>query len=181
MVVNVSYFFGFDDDSSLVTGSGQKPVNVQRGAKILFSALKYRQQVVSGNLEASRAGKAQTLLCSVGIKYMMHSCRIPRKDHDSYHIYDPSRFTHGLVARKGHFFSIELCDDNGNPLPLEILEEQLEQCIEQADKIPSSRPKLGMLYHSEPVPFQKNPDSPNALYSRSADKRESRCLGRHAE
>lgn len=143
VVVNVSYFFGFVDDPNLAPS--HKPLNVKRGASILFAALKYRQQIASGSLEASRAGKKKTLLCSVGIKYMMHSCRIPRKDHDCYHIYDPSKFTHGLVARKGHFFSIELCDENGNPLPIQILEDQLAQCIQKADKIPSSRPKLGTL------------------------------------
>lgn len=176
--MNVSYFFGFADEPSL-TGS-RMPLNVQRGARILFSALKYRQRVVSGCLEASRAGKKKTLLCSVGIKYMMHSCRIPRKDHDCYHIYDPSRFTHGLVARKGHFFSIKLCDANGNPMSLEILEEQLLQCIEIADRIPLSRPKLGMLHNSKLVLSKRLLDS-LVLYLRSADEPESRCLGTKAK
>jgi hypothetical protein len=50
------------------------------------------------------------------------------------------------VARKGHFFSVELVDlESGDPLPLSWLEEQLKQCLDMADTISSAQPRLGLL------------------------------------
>lgn len=77
---------------------------------------------------------------------MFNACRIPSQDHDSYRIYDPVRYTHAIVARKGHFFSIELVHpSSGDPLPITDLEEELRQCIILADALPSSRPMLGLM------------------------------------
>jgi carnitine O-acetyltransferase len=143
VVVNVSYFFSFVDDPT-VNSSGTMP-NIQRGAAILFAAAQYRKQVIAGHLPAGRVGRENTLLCSTAYKYMFNACRIPQQGQDSYWIYDPSKYTHCIVARKGHFFSAELVDEFGDPLPLAEIEKQLEECIELADAVPSSRPKLGLL------------------------------------
>lgn len=145
VVVNVSYFFGFVDDPTIhCTKFGE--ANVQRGATMLFAAAKFRRLVATGQLPYERIGRKKIPLCATAYKYMFHACRIPRRDHDSYRIYDPSCYSHCIVARKGHFFSIQLVDPGTHkPLHIGDLEEQLRRCITLADSIPSSRPKLGIM------------------------------------
>jgi carnitine O-acetyltransferase len=80
---------------------------------------------------------------------MFNACRIPRPEHDSYAIYDPSLHSHAVVSRKGHFFAIELVDlQTGDPLPLAAIEDQLEQCLELAESKSPSLPKLGLILTS---------------------------------
>ncbi|KAG7346650.1 choline/carnitine o-acyltransferase [Nitzschia inconspicua] len=141
VVVNVSYFFQFQNDSTL---SKSRP-NIERAAALLYSTAEFRKEVCSGALEPEVMGKAQIPLDATAFKYMFHACRIPRKVQDNYRIYDPSRHNHAIVARKGNFYSINIVDDAGDPLPLSVIEEQLQQCIEMADDLVVPRPKLGIL------------------------------------
>jgi carnitine O-acetyltransferase len=143
-VVNVSYFFHFVDDPTIDCSGSQS--NIQRGAAMLFGAAEFRKLVCSGELPAEKVGRDQTPLCSAAYKYLFNACRIPRREQDSYRIYDPSRHTHCIVARKGHFFAVEFTDpESGDPLPVTVLETQLRQCIDMADAMPSSRAKLGLM------------------------------------
>ena len=143
VVINVSYFFHFSDDPTLPVG---QPKNVKRSAAILTAVAEYRRQVCSGSMPAETVGKKHTPLCSVAFKYMFHACRIPRRIQDSYRIYDPSLHTHCIVARKGHFFSLDFMDSEGNALPLSKIEQGLQQCIDMADKYNGSgRVELGWL------------------------------------
>ena len=145
-VVNVSYFFHFVDDPTIDTSGKSSQSNIQRGAAMLFGAAEFRKLVCSGQLPIEKVGRNQTPLCSTAYKYMFNACRIPRREQDSYRIYDPSRHTHCIVACKGHFFAVELTDpESGDPLPVPVLETQLRQCIVMANDIPSSRPKLGVM------------------------------------
>lgn len=146
LVVNVSYFFSFVDDPTVDSTPSAMP-NVQRGAAILFATAEFRRRVATGQLQQERIGKSKAVpLCSVAYKYMFNACRIPRLGQDSYRIYDPSRYTHTIVARKGHFFAMELVHlETGDPLPVSQLEDQLRTCIAMADRLPSSRRKLGLL------------------------------------
>lgn len=143
VVINVSYFFHFADDPTIDRSSST--ANVQRAAALLYSTAEFRKMVISGQLPTEKVGKAETPLCSTAYKYMFNACRIPKEVQDSYRIYDPSLHTHAVVARKGHFFSIELVDSqSGNPLPLNVLEDQLTQCMTVADTIPSQKTKFGL-------------------------------------
>lgn len=147
VVVNVSYFFSFVDDPTVDVAqqAGSAP-NVQRAAALLYSTAEFRKLVVTGTLPCEKIGKKKTPICSTAYKYMFNACRIPRLDQDSYKIYDPSLNTHCIVARKGSFFEIELTDPaTGNPLPVEELENQLQQCLTSADAVSSTRPKLGLM------------------------------------
>lgn len=117
---------------------------------MLYATAEFRKLVITGQLPYERLGKKQNIpVCSTAYKYMFNACRIPRYNtNDTYRIYDPSRYTHAIVARKGYFFSIELVDpQTGNPLPLILLEIQLQRCIMLADAKSSSNstPKLGLL------------------------------------
>ena len=113
---------------------------------MLFATAEFRKLVCSGQLPAEKVGKKQTPLCSTAYKYMFNACRIPRRPQDSYRIYDPSRHSHCIVARKGHFFAMDFLDPvTGDPLPTSALEARIQKCLDLADAIPSSRPKLGIL------------------------------------
>jgi len=154
VVVNVSYFFHFLDDPTLhytacnsnissnisSNVSSSAKVNVQRGAALLYSTAEFRKMVCTGQLTAEVIGSKtrgnQAPLCSVAYKYMFNSCRVPQRQQDAYRMYDPSQHTHSIVSRKGYFFSIELVDgESQDPLPIEVLEAQLERCIEMADDL----------------------------------------------
>jgi carnitine O-acetyltransferase len=144
-MINVSYFFQFHDDPTTDLDEGK--TNLQRAAAILFATAEFRKRVCSGTLPADKIGKKQTPLCSTPYKYMFNACRIPQPQQDSYRIYDPSRFTHAIVARNGHFFSIEMVHPKtGDPLHVDLLENQLRQCVESADCKP--RGFLGLLTSS---------------------------------
>lgn len=144
-MINVSYFFQFHDDPT--TDLDDDKTSVQRAAAMLFATGEFRKQVCSGTLPADKIGKKQTPLCSTPYKYMFNACRIPQPKQDSYRIYDPSRYTHAIVARNGHFFSIDIIHPKtGDPLPVTALEAQLEQCVKLADSKPTA--KLGLLTSS---------------------------------
>lgn len=145
VMINVSYFFQFHDDHTTDLDEGN--TNLQRAAAMLFATAEFRKRVCSGTLPADKIGKKQTPLCSTPYKYMFNACRIPQPQQDSYRIYDPSRFTHAIVARNGHFFSIEMVHPGtGDPLPVDQLEKQLRRCVELADSKPQGF--LGLLTSS---------------------------------
>lgn len=143
VVHNVSYFFHFREDPTIIASS--QSINIQRAAAALFATAEFREKVCTGQLPAEKVGRKETRLCSTAYKYMFNACRIPYKEQDSYHIYDPSRCSHAIVARKGHFFSIDIVDKSGDPLPVSVIEGQLQKCVDIANSLPSSRPKLGVL------------------------------------
>ena len=132
IVINVSYFFHFSDDSTLPL---DRPFNVTRGAAIMSSVAEFRKQICSGSFPAEQIGrKTMTPLCSVAFKYMFNAARVPKRHQDSYRIYDPSLLSHCIVARKGHFFAVDFVDpQTGDPLPLATLELSLQECIAKAD------------------------------------------------
>jgi len=145
VVINVSYFFQFHDDPT--TDLVKNKTNVQRAASMLFATGEFRQKVCSGTLTVDRIGKKQTPLCATPYKYMFHACRIPQPGMDTYRIYDPARYNHAVVARNGHFFSVEISHpETGNPLPVDDIERQLEECIRLGDAKPPSQ--IGLLTSS---------------------------------
>jgi carnitine O-acetyltransferase len=144
VVVNVSYFFSFTDDPTIDAAVAES--NVQRAATLLFATAEFRKQVCTGQQPREQIGKKKIAICSTAYKYMFHACRIPHQGQDTYRIYDPSRYTHCIVSRKGFFFAMELVDpESGDPLPIMVLEDQLRQCLRLADAVSSTRPKLGLM------------------------------------
>jgi carnitine O-acetyltransferase len=144
VVVNVSYFFHFADDGTLPPQQNEWSLGVNRAASILYSAAEFRKQICSGSFPHVAIGRKEpkTPLCSVAYKYMFNSCRIPHREQDSYRMYDPSRYQHCVVACKGSFFTFNFMDDNGEPLPLSMIEERLYKCVELAEEDLNS-PKIG--------------------------------------
>ncbi len=148
VVVNVSYFFQFSDDGSLPqVAPSTKSLGVLRAASLLYSAAGFRQLVASGDLPYEAIGRKEpkTPLCSVAYKYMFNACRVPRKGEDTYKIYDPSLNTHAVVAVNGKFYSFDFVEkETGEALPVEVLEDRLQQCVEMSKSGPSL-PMLGYL------------------------------------
>ena len=148
IVINVSYFFHLSDDGTLLPAQQQQQqtqshsLGVMRGAAALVACAEVRKEVCSGTMPHEALGSrnnknnksSSTPLCSVPYKYMFHACRIPRLGQDGYRIYDPSLYTHCIVARKGRFFRVDFVNEvTQEPLPLHIIEDQLQQCVEMAD------------------------------------------------
>ena len=128
--VNVSYFFQLCDD----TGASNGP---SRGASMLVAAALFRRDVCSGEMAPETAGKAGTPLCAAPWKYMFNACRIPgRGGSDTYKIFDPSRYHHAVVARRGYFFEFRLVDPaSSGPLPLEVIEGILDDVVRRSDDL----------------------------------------------
>eukprot|EP00557_Chaetoceros_sp_GSL56_P014798 CAMPEP_0176487056 /NCGR_PEP_ID=MMETSP0200_2-20121128/5912_1 /TAXON_ID=947934 /ORGANISM="Chaetoceros sp., Strain GSL56" /LENGTH=829 /DNA_ID=CAMNT_0017883827 /DNA_START=759 /DNA_END=3248 /DNA_ORIENTATION=+ len=143
VTINVSYYFNFKDDPTIfderaatsIIGDHPPHLGVKRGASLLYACAEFRKMICSGEFPYERIGRKEpkTPLCSVAFKYMFHCCRIPRREMDTYKMYDPSLHTHCIVARNGRFFAVDFVDDSGNPLGMDVLEERLHQCIEIAD------------------------------------------------
>ena len=148
VVVNVSYFFQFSDDGSLPpVASSTKSLGVLRAASLLYSAAGFRQLVASGELPHEAIGRKEpkTPLCSTAYKYMFNACRVPRKDEDTYRIYDPSLYTHAIVAVNGKFYSFDFVEKGtGQALPVEVIEDRIQQCVEMSKGGPSL-PMIGYL------------------------------------
>eukprot|EP00815_Leptocylindrus_aporus_P009414 CAMPEP_0116071494 /NCGR_PEP_ID=MMETSP0322-20121206/13788_1 /TAXON_ID=163516 /ORGANISM="Leptocylindrus danicus var. apora, Strain B651" /LENGTH=669 /DNA_ID=CAMNT_0003559803 /DNA_START=87 /DNA_END=2096 /DNA_ORIENTATION=+ len=150
VVIHVSYFFHFVDDGSLV-GVGSDDVDgysrgVLRACSLLNAVAYFRKSVISGSLPPERI--RSTPLCASAYKYMFHSCRVPKLEQDSYRIYNPLKYNHVVVARKGYFFALDFVDkETQDPLPSQTLAKGLQRCIEMADELETSssgqRLKLG--------------------------------------
>lgn len=132
--INVSYFFQLQDDPTCFVGDADPQIS--RGAALLWHMADYRYRVCSGTMPAETLGKKKIPLCSTAFKYMFHACRIPQKGEDTYTIYDPSRHTHAVVSCKGHFFAVDFLDEHGNLVPVSVLEQRLQQCVQMANAQP---------------------------------------------
>ena len=148
IVINVSYFFHFADDSSqaVVSDDYGYSKGVVRACSLLNAVASFRKSVISGSLppESIRS----TPLCASAYKYMFNSCRVPKLEQDSYRIYNPLKYNHVVVARKGYYFALDFVDkETQDPLPSQTLAKGLQRCIEMADELETSssgqRLKLG--------------------------------------
>ena len=142
VVVNVSYFFHFVDDTTLPQQN-----MIQRGAALLAATAEFRLMVASGSLPAQTIGRGdkKTPLCSVAMKYMFHTCRIPRLENDTVRLYDPSCHSHAVIACRGQFYALDFLDEDGQALPLETIEARLKECVELSESDAASLPSLGWL------------------------------------
>mmetsp|Transcript_5013 Transcript_5013/g.10309 ORF Transcript_5013/g.10309 Transcript_5013/m.10309 type:complete len:714 (+) Transcript_5013:38-2179(+) len=139
VVVNVSYFFHFSDDGTLPEHTSSSSTHgTLRAATLLYNTAHFRRLVTTGALPHEAIGRKEpkTPLCSVAYKYMFNACRIPRKNEDTYRIYDPSLHSHVIVAVGGRFYSLDFMekDGSGEPLPLEVIEARLAKCVELSKK-----------------------------------------------
>jgi len=151
--INVSYYFQFANDKTLVSSSNNRnhnsvhSIQVQRAASILYATGQYRNLLASGQLAPETLGRKKTPLCMTAYKYMFHACRIPQLHQDSYRIYDPHHYKHAVVACKGRFYKIPLIDESTNEvLSVVTLESHIAQILELAARQDSKLEAPGLGY-----------------------------------
>jgi len=145
VVINVSYYFNLQDDTTLRKRDDTNPIQIQRAASILYASGQYRNIVTSGRLKPDTIGRNKTPLCMTAYKYMFHACRIPRQSEDRYRIYDPHVYKHAVVAYKGRFFKIPLIDNvTGEVICVSTLETNLKLIMESNYEL-SAITELGYL------------------------------------
>ena len=134
----VTYYLLVPDDDKLPV---TPHAGVQRAAAILYALAESRQVIASGQMAPDMAGESP--LCSVGFKYLFHASRIPMQSQDAYHLYDPARYRHAIVATQGQFYAVQIVNDDENPLPLPVLEARLQYCRELAKQQQKEWPQMG--------------------------------------
>lgn len=128
VVFNVSYFFHFADAVDAAQRS-----QVGRAAALLRATMAFRAQVVDGSLAPERLGPQQTPLCATAYKYMFNACRVPRREQDTYRIYDPRAHNHAVVLRHHKFFRLDLVDAATHTvLSFEQLCHQVQRIVDGA-------------------------------------------------
>ncbi|GLE04585.1 hypothetical protein PINS_up013554 [Pythium insidiosum] len=128
VVFNVSYFFHFADSVH-----AEQRSQVGRAAALLRAAMLFRARVADGSLEPEQLGPKKTPVCATAYKYMFNACRIPRREQDSYRIYDPARFHHVVVLRHNKFFKVPLVERaTGRLLSFEEICLQLQRVLDMA-------------------------------------------------
>ena len=143
VAVHVSYFLNINDDPTLPT-DGKTSLGILRGAAAILSAAEVRRRVCSGQAPCDKVGEVP--LCSAGYKYIFNSCRIPRKESDTFRMYDPSLHKHCIVASRGYFFEVDVVDEEDNPFPYNVVVDRLERCESMAkEREERGVPKLGWL------------------------------------
>eukprot|EP00977_Amphora_coffeiformis_P005956 scaffold1267_cov171-Amphora_coffeaeformis.AAC.32 len=125
----VTYYLLVPDDDKLATDND---AGLHRAAAMLYVVAEARQGICSGQMAPDMAGASP--LCSVGFKYLFHACRVPQPHSDVYHLYDPSRYRHAIVACGGQFYAVDIVDEHQNPLPLPLLEARLLRVRELAQQ-----------------------------------------------
>jgi carnitine O-acetyltransferase len=142
VAVLVSYFLFVPDDATL---PDDQPKNVARAAAALTAMAQSRKLICSGQMPAETTGDNRPL-CSTFFKYMWHACRVPHKEKDYYRLHDPSQHRHCIVAVGGRFYAVDFVDGRGEPLPLPVLRNRLQRCVDlssAADR--NSAPQMGWL------------------------------------
>ncbi|TYZ60167.1 hypothetical protein PybrP1_006498 [[Pythium] brassicae (nom. inval.)] len=128
VVFNVSYFFHFADSVH-----AEQRSNVGRAAALLRGTMAFRAQLMSGVLEPEQLGPKKTPVCATAYKYMFNACRVPRRESDTYRIFDPATHNHAVVMRHNKFFRLELLDPATRaPLSFVQLCHQLQRVLDAA-------------------------------------------------
>jgi carnitine O-acetyltransferase len=137
VVINVNYFFQFQDDYRPQFSS-----QTGRASSIIQAALEFRRLTLSGELPPESA-KNQPL-CSIMYKFLFNTCRVPEMPSDTTIIHDHNVNKHVAVVRKNQFFFFDVLDENNKPLSTAEIETQLKRIVDAAGSTPDAHP-LGIL------------------------------------
>ncbi|KAJ1722767.1 Carnitine O-acetyltransferase mitochondrial, partial [Coemansia biformis] len=121
---NVNYFFGFR--------STPQPVPQARLAAVLiYSALRFRDQLDSGGLEPDNIRGRQ--MCMRQYQYMFATCRHPGETRDWTEVYAREESAHVAVAHKGRFYILRPpAAATGRLAAITQIERQLQGIIDSA-------------------------------------------------
>ncbi|KAI0079400.1 carnitine acetyl transferase [Panus rudis PR-1116 ss-1] len=138
VVVNVSYYYGFDDHPAHLPQGA-----IPRAAAIVRAAMLFRQQFKLGQVkpESTKEGP----LCMDTWRWMFDCCRIPGPGKDWAVSYakegDKGDSGHVVVLRKGRVWRLDPWQD-GRLLSVEELEQQLKHIVENTQQ---EYPGVGVL------------------------------------
>ncbi|KAL5501589.1 CAT2 [Sanghuangporus vaninii] len=133
VVVYVSYFYVHAE-------LGQLGI-AERAARLIKAMLPFRNLVETGRLEPEYVRSAP--LCMDSYKWLFNASRYPAKPADTARKFDPATHDHIVFIRKNRFFEVQLTQ-NGRPLGLAELEQQITSIIAEAGQEPDSFP-VGIL------------------------------------
>ncbi|GAA5900440.1 hypothetical protein JCM8208_005362 [Rhodotorula glutinis] len=155
VVVNVSYYFGFDRFPQAPPGTAKPPVAdpAYVAATIAKTALEFRRLVVKGLLEPelnNPKDPAQGELCNESYKWMWNACRIPASPAD-YAVKtredDPSA-QHFLVVKRNRFFKVPFRDGSGEEYGVDAMRAAVQKVIDEAERgdgADAAAPPVGIL------------------------------------
>jgi carnitine O-acetyltransferase len=115
ILINVNYGYGLKDDPTIEHMKQSK-----RAALLIDGLLKFRELIESETLELDRA--KSTPLCMVQYKYLFGTCRVPEKTRDRMETATSSKALHIIVARHGQFYVLDVINEHGLSLPVNLIE-----------------------------------------------------------
>jgi carnitine O-acetyltransferase len=120
LVVNVSPGF--------VLARANRP-QIERAARLLAAALRFKELVDREQLEPDRANGDP--LCMREYSRLLSATRTPGEDRDRVERHPGSR--HIVVVRANRFFSLDALDEDGRVYPVEELERGLQRIVDAVD------------------------------------------------
>ncbi|KAJ9463898.1 Carnitine O-acetyltransferase [Diplonema papillatum] len=119
VVVWVSYFYQFAPDK------WSHMAQTTRAAGYILASLRYRQLVVSGQLDPEMAGARPQDMSMY--KFLFNSSRVPHPGKDYYVTYDAEFYHHVIVMRNGRPFKVDTRGEDGKELSFDQLIAQLDE------------------------------------------------------
>ncbi|GAA6058396.1 hypothetical protein JCM3770_002472 [Rhodotorula araucariae] len=153
IVVNVSYYFGFDRFPQAPPGTENPPPAdpAYVAASVAKAALEFRRLVVQGTLEPelnNPRDPAQGELCNESYKWMWNACRIPASPSD-YAIKtreDDPAAQHFIVVKRNRFWRVPFSDAAGDEYSVDALRSAVQRVIDEAERAGAdAAPPVGIL------------------------------------
>ena len=127
VAINANFIFRYKD----------QPYNqVQRAARLIAAGVSYKLKLDAEEIPLAKM--RDKLLCMSQQKYLFSSTRIPAKGRDiaqapySEERPGPSQAKHVLVCYRGHYYRLDVIDDNNNGVTLASIERTLNQLLESS-------------------------------------------------
>ncbi|GAA5976300.1 hypothetical protein JCM5350_001411 [Sporobolomyces pararoseus] len=150
VVINVSYYFGFNRLPQAAPSESNPPQAdpAYVAASIAKTALEFRRLIANGILEPELAGKTKEdgELCMESYKWAFNACRIPASPSD-YAIKvaeNEKEAQHFTVVKKNRFYSVPVCDENGQEFSIDQLRRAIQSIVEKGDQEEKASP-VGIL------------------------------------
>ncbi|BGP50969.1 hypothetical protein JCM10450v2_006895 [Rhodotorula kratochvilovae] len=152
IVVNVSYYFGFDRFPQAPPDTEYPPPAdpAYVAATVAKAALEFRRLVVQGLLEPelnNPRDPAQGELCNESYKWMWNACRIPASPSD-YAIKtreDDPAAQHFVVVKRNRFYRVPFADAAGEEYSVDTLRAAVQRVVDEAEREVVAAPPVGIL------------------------------------
>ncbi|KAJ7017717.1 acyltransferase ChoActase/COT/CPT [Mycena alexandri] len=144
VVVNVSYYYGFDAHPSHLTRRREISASVSRAAYLARATMQFRQQYKLGLLEPEATKEGP--ICMDSYRWMFDCCRVPGPEGLDWSVTyaapgDTGDSGHIIVFRKNRPWKVETTQ-RGRILSIQELENQLQYIVEKSD---GDHPGVGVL------------------------------------